>query len=175
MYFHASSACLLVAVMPRPIEPLTAEASVLPATPGAGTTPTLPAILDSLGRWRGCTCRSSSARRPPGRWRIPGGRPLPDIRANSGWSARRPGLHHVVERLDGRHCLESRLAVGRRTALIGGDQRRVVADQRLGLGPAPDDREFDDALVLDGLGLRGSSSQVLGGAAMPACFSMSLL
>ncbi|MNY59172.1 hypothetical protein D3C86_1955870 [compost metagenome] len=49
MYFHASSGCLLVEVMPRPIEPLTAETSLLPATPGAGTTPTLPATLLSLG------------------------------------------------------------------------------------------------------------------------------
>src|SRR5688500_18319296 len=49
MYFHASSGCLLAAVMPRPIEPLTADASSLPATPGPGTMPTLPAILDSFG------------------------------------------------------------------------------------------------------------------------------
>src|SRR5213593_4129571 len=49
MYFQASSGCLLAVVMPRPIEPLTAEASSLPLTPGPGTTPTLPAILDSFG------------------------------------------------------------------------------------------------------------------------------
>ena len=39
----------LLAVMPSPIEPLTAEPLFLPAAPGAGTMPTLPAILLSLG------------------------------------------------------------------------------------------------------------------------------
>ena len=49
MNFHAASAFWLVDVMPRPIEPFTAETVDTPSTPGAGMMPTLPATLLSFG------------------------------------------------------------------------------------------------------------------------------
>src|SRR5260221_10570338 len=49
MNFHASSGWVEFEVIPRPMEPFTAEAIEVPATPGAGTMPTLPETLLSFG------------------------------------------------------------------------------------------------------------------------------
>ena len=71
-------------------------------------------------------------------------------------------LLHIADGVERAAAGEVGLAVVEEAALVGVDQGRVVADDRLGLRPAPDDREFDDALVLEDLGLLGQLLPGLG-------------